>query len=52
MRQRQLGPDRQKRVVAEDLAIVARQQQLEVLLLLLRAAAELGDAVAESEELG
>ena len=52
VRQRQLGTDRQKRVVAEDLAIVARQQQLEVLLLLLRAAAELGDAVAESEELG
>ena len=39
------------RIGAEDLAIIARQQQLEVLLLLLRAAAELADAIAESEEL-
>lgn len=51
VRQRQLRTDRQERMVAEDLAIIARQQQLEVLLLLLRAAAELADAIAESEEL-
>lgn len=51
VRQRQLGTDRQQRMVAEDLAIIARQQQLQILLLLLRAATELANAVAESEEL-